>query len=237
MRRRPALYLCLARAREQDALQLLATLKQNGEDRFTALCTAGHEGAAGAEPDANSGLRKQVRTALDLLEAGLIERDTETRLLLLAALAGEHLLLLGAREEGAACAACATCTLAPPLTRTHTRHAAACRHARTGPPGTAKSELGRRMSALTGGRYFERLLTRFSVPEELFGPLSLAALEEGKYIREVRALTEPAQPCLPAAHAADPPPALPAARHRLTATCRLRSARLWTRCSRPTRRS
>jgi MoxR-like ATPase len=86
----------LARAREQDALQLLATLKQNGEDRFTALCAAGHAGAAGAEPDANSGLRKQVRTALELLEAGLIERDTETRLLLLAALAGEHLLLLGA---------------------------------------------------------------------------------------------------------------------------------------------
>ena len=61
---------------------------------------------------------------------------SQVRLLLLAALAGEHLLLLG-------------------------------------PPGTAKSELSRRMARLTGGTYFERLLTRFSVPEELFGPLSM----------------------------------------------------------------
>ncbi len=64
----------------------------------------------------------------------------QVRLLLLAALCGEHLLLLG-------------------------------------PPGTAKSELSRRLSKLTGGRYFERLLTRFSVPEELFGPLSMRGLE------------------------------------------------------------
>ena len=34
-----------------------------------------------------------------------------------------------------------------------------------GPPGTAKSELSRRLSKQTGGKYFERLLTRFSVPE------------------------------------------------------------------------
>lgn len=34
-----------------------------------------------------------------------------------------------------------------------------------GPPGTAKSEIGRRLSKLIHGTYFERLLTRFSVPE------------------------------------------------------------------------
>lgn len=61
---------------------------------------------------------------------------SQVRLLLLAALCGEHLLLLG-------------------------------------PPGTAKSELSRRLSGVMGGKYFERLLTRFSVPEELFGPLSM----------------------------------------------------------------
>jgi hypothetical protein len=34
-----------------------------------------------------------------------------------------------------------------------------------GPPGTAKSEIGRRLTRLVEGTYFERLLTRFSVPE------------------------------------------------------------------------
>jgi len=54
-----------------------------------------------------------------------------------------------------------------------------------GPPGTAKSALARRLHGLVGGRWFERLLTRFTVPEELFGPLSLEALDHGRYEREI----------------------------------------------------
>ena len=34
-----------------------------------------------------------------------------------------------------------------------------------------------------GGIFFERLLTKYSNPEELFGPLSLSALERDEYIR------------------------------------------------------
>ena len=52
-----------------------------------------------------------------------------------------------------------------------------------GPPGTAKSEVCRRLGKAAHLTYFERTLTRFSTPEELFGPLSLAALERDEYKR------------------------------------------------------
>src|SRR3954469_11206347 len=54
-----------------------------------------------------------------------------------------------------------------------------------GPPGTAKSALVRAIAQAFGGTYFERLLTKFSTPEELFGPISLKALEQDRYARVV----------------------------------------------------
>lgn len=52
-----------------------------------------------------------------------------------------------------------------------------------GPPGTAKSALVRVIAQAFGGTYFERLLTKFSTPEELFGPVSLKALEQDRFVR------------------------------------------------------
>jgi MoxR-like ATPase len=48
-----------------------------------------------------------------------------------------------------------------------------------GPPGTAKSALIRQFASAVRGRYFEYLLTRFSEPNELFGPIDLVRLREG----------------------------------------------------------
>ncbi len=48
-----------------------------------------------------------------------------------------------------------------------------------GPPGTAKSALIRHFAGAVRGRYFEYMLTRFSEPNEIFGPVDIARLREG----------------------------------------------------------
>jgi MoxR-like ATPase len=96
----------------------------------------------------NIEIKERLRLIISLMDIGLIEKDIEIRILLLAAICGEHVLFVG-------------------------------------PPGTAKSELGRRLSKVFKGTFFERLLTRFTVPEELIGPLSIRAMEQDQYIRQI----------------------------------------------------
>ena len=52
-----------------------------------------------------------------------------------------------------------------------------------GPPGCGKSLLLDSVLRWTGGRRFSLLLTRFTTPEEVFGPVSLTALKEDRYVR------------------------------------------------------
>jgi len=95
-------------------------------------------------PDAASGLRDVIRAATD----GLVNRAHLAELLILAAVAQEHLLVVG-------------------------------------PPGTAKSAVVRRVAQSLGGRYFEYLLGRFTEPSELFGPVNLVKLREGRVETDV----------------------------------------------------
>ncbi|NRA04359.1 MAG: AAA family ATPase [Myxococcales bacterium] len=80
------------------------------------------------------------------LDRAFIERSREVTCLLVALLAGEHVLLLG-------------------------------------PPGTAKSALTNALTAALGGTPWSLLFTKFTVPEEVFGPISLQGLEQDQYRR------------------------------------------------------
>src|SRR3954454_7311571 len=51
-----------------------------------------------------------------------------------------------------------------------------------GPPGTAKTALVHHLAARMEGRTFDYLLTRFTEPNELFGPFDLRKLREGELL-------------------------------------------------------
>src|SRR5689334_482198 len=51
-----------------------------------------------------------------------------------------------------------------------------------GPPGTAKSALVRELARLLHGKTFEYLLTRFTEPNELFGPFDIRRLRDGDLV-------------------------------------------------------
>jgi MoxR-like ATPase len=80
------------------------------------------------------------------LNGTYFERREEIRGLLVALLAKQHVLLLGA-------------------------------------PGTSKSAMTEDLCKRIGGLYFKKLVARTTTPEELFGPVSLKALENDSYRR------------------------------------------------------
>jgi MoxR-like ATPase len=85
-----------------------------------------------------------------------LDKEELIRLLLVALIAGEHMLIVG-------------------------------------PPGTAKSALVRHLARLIDARYFEYLLTRFSEPSELFGPVDIKAFREGTYVRRTESMLPEAE--------------------------------------------
>jgi MoxR-like ATPase len=61
-----------------------------------------------------------------------------------------------------------------------------------GPPGTAKSQLARELTdRIDGAAYWEILLSKFTAPTRMFGPVDVAALSRGEYrqVFEGRATT------------------------------------------------
>ena len=95
-------------------------------------------------------MKERITNLLTYLKAGVYEKDTEVNMAILAAIAGESIILLG-------------------------------------PPGVAKSMVANRLtSAFADAKSFVYLMSRFSTPDEIFGPVSIARLKDNdKYERAI----------------------------------------------------
>ena len=95
-------------------------------------------------------MKQRIKQLLSEMSVGLYDKETECALVLLTAIAGESILLLG-------------------------------------PPGIGKSLIARRTKAIfKNARSFEYLMSRFSTPDEIFGPVSIRKMkDEDKYERNI----------------------------------------------------
>jgi MoxR-like ATPase len=101
-------------------------------------------------------LSGRLRKVADALDQQFLGKSEVIRLLLIAVLSREHLILVG-------------------------------------PPGTAKSAVIRSLAELMDARYFEYLLTRFTEPNEIFGPVDISAFRDGSYRRRTAGMLPEAE--------------------------------------------
>lgn len=100
----------------------------------------------------SAGFQEVART----LNGQFLDKQEIIRLMLVSAIAGEHMVIVG-------------------------------------PPGTAKSAMIGMFAKLIEADYFEYLLTRFTEPNELFGPVDIAAFREGRYTRRTEKMLPQAE--------------------------------------------
>jgi len=62
-----------------------------------------------------------------------------------------------------------------------------------GPPGTAKSALVRAFADTIDANYYDYLLTRFTEPNEIFGPVDIQAFRQGSYRRRIEGMLPEAE--------------------------------------------